>query len=1038
MKKGWKIALISLGSLLGLVVIIVVVALYLIFTPSRLTSIVNKLSDEYILCENHFESVDLTLFKTWPDVGLEVKNVVLVNPYQMSDSNALAAEASQNDTLLQVGSLTLGLDLKAFLSDGSIIVRQLRLDEAKANLYTAPDGWTNLDIFPPSEDTTTSETTFPETIQIYKVSVNNLSAQYCDLQQQMLAKADEVSLTLKGDWRENAVDADLDIDAGHLLADMCDSLGVSLLRTDLHDLSLQLDAEGPLSDLNGELSLKLPDGEVWLENISYTTEAMRQSRGDLLTLSLPFHVDLDKQQVTMKDAALQLLKYEIDLSGDVVLEHDETPMSVDVKFQTNTWQVADLLAVLPPFITEELEGMSVDGKVMIDGTAKGVITDDQLPEIVAHATMEKGTFESPELLPMSVRHIDADLQAMLNLSSDSLHQGPSNVVINKFSARAANSSLSATGRVDDLLGDMLVDARIKGRLQLPDVQKFIPDTIPLVMRGSTDVNLKIKSRLSQLEVMNLDKMQADGILGVKNLDVNYDSIHATSPELQLALQLPAKHVAHPSIRAPRSSFRTIGARITSGRLNVDMESEGLTAQVYDPDIHVALPNILDEHQAIAAAFNISCSKVNADLDSMMVYSDTIALVGSVRNDPDAGQGLDEVAQAVKQWNPNIDIDLHRVVLAMSDMSEAIRMPAFHFYYTPEVCEISEADIRWGVSDYHLSGKVYNIERWLGHEGMLKGDLNFTSHYADVDQLLDILSGMGSDPDTIEQQRVEDDVAPEANPFIVPKDVNVALHTNIDRCVVFGNDLNTLNGGVTINDGVAILQEIGFTCKAARMQVTGMYKSPRVNHLFTGLDFHLLDIQIDELIDMIPSIDTLVPMLKSFSGKADFHLAVECNMNAFYQPKMSTLLGAAAISGKDLVVMDNATIAHIAKLLQFKNWREHDNNIGIDSLSVEATVFRKEIIVYPFLLNLHNYQLCIGGRHTLDNACNYHFELLKTPILLPQRLAVDVTGNLANPKVGFGEVQYAEMYKPEKRNDVQVRTLELKQMIRRALEANVQK
>ena len=150
--------------------------------------------------------------------------------------------------------------------------------------------------------------------------------------------------------------------------------------------------------------------------------------------------------------------------------------------------------------------------------------------------------------------------------------------------------------------------------------------------------------------------------------------------------------------------------------------------------------------------------------------------------------------------------------------------------------------------------------------------------------------------------------------------------------------------------------------------------------------------------------------------------------------MSTLLGAAAISGKDLVVLDNQTVASLARLLQFKNWREKDNNIGIDSISVEATVFRKEIEVFPFLLNLHNYQLCIGGRHTLDNNCNYHLELLKCP--LPVRLAVDVKGDLKKPKISLGKVRYAELFKPEKQNKVQERTMEIKRQVRQALERNV--
>ena len=41
MKKGWKIALITLGSLVGLVVVVVAVALWLVFTPAQLTKIVN-------------------------------------------------------------------------------------------------------------------------------------------------------------------------------------------------------------------------------------------------------------------------------------------------------------------------------------------------------------------------------------------------------------------------------------------------------------------------------------------------------------------------------------------------------------------------------------------------------------------------------------------------------------------------------------------------------------------------------------------------------------------------------------------------------------------------------------------------------------------------------------------------------------------------------------------------------------------------------------------------------------------------------------
>ena len=1022
MKKGWKIALISLGSLIGTIAIVVAVACWLLFTPARLTSIVNKLADKYVLCENHFGKVSLSLFKTWPDAGLEVEDVVLINPYQLPEGNPLAANAVQNDTLARVKSLTVGIDLKRFLKDRAIIVRQLRVDDAYANLYTAPDGWSNLDIFTTSEETGEEEETSsePMKVQLEKVSLNNLSAQYCNLQQFMLAELGGMDLVLKGSLLDGVVDADLKADAPKLLVDMRDSVGNSSLCAHVNDLSLRAEGKGTTDTLQGCLKLVLPKGTVSMGETTYTTDAMLASRRDLLTLDVPFAANLDKMRFTLSEAALQLTDYEMTIDGDVALANGDNPMSMDLRLAADRWQVGDLLAMLPSFITQSLKGMDVDGKVSLTGHVYGQMAEGRMPLVDADVELVKGSFSAPKMLPAPLRDIDAKLSARLNLSEDTAFSGVSKVTIDHLNAKMKHSSLNVSGTVDDLMGDMLVDANIKGKVEMPDLQDFLPDTMPLDMKGTAQLNLYAKSRLSALTDLALEKIKATGTMRLSKLDVTYDSIHANSPQLDVALALPTQ-------RKSSKVAELIGVQVKGGNLYVKMDNLNMDANIDNPNIQVGLPNILNDKQPLAAAFNIKASRINAEMDSMIVYSDTLKLKGSVRNDTTQDNVL-------KQWNPDVDIDLHRGVVAMSGMSEAVRMPSFKFNYKPEVCNIEQADILWGVSDYHLSGKVYGVEDWLSHKAMLHGTLDFSSQYADIDQLMGILSGMGTDEDTLAQQRAEDNVPAEANPFIVPKDVNVRLNTHITRCVAFGNDLNTLGGSLTINNGVAVLDQIGFTCKAARMQLTGIYKSPRVNNLFTGLDFHLLDIQIEELLDMIPAIDTIVPMLKAFKGKANFHLAAECALDAFYKPKMSTLLGAAAINGHDLVVLDNESLASMARLLQFKNWREKDNNIGVDSISVEAQVVRRNITVYPFLLNLHNYQLCIGGYHSLENKCNYHLELLKCP--LPARLAIDVTGNISKPKIELGQVLYADMYRPEEKDYLNDYTLRVKNLVRQHLEANV--
>jgi len=1023
MKKGWKIALISLGSLLALIIVVIAVACWLLFTPAKLTPIVNNLASDYILCENHFGKVHLSLFKTWPDIGLEVEDVVLVNPYQVPPDHILSPNAIHDDTLARVKSLTVGLDLKAFIKNGSVIVHQVRLDDTKANLYTAPDGWSNLDIFPPSQpdnDNAESNTPLPEIIQLEKISINNLQARYCNLQQRMLAELDGMDLHLKGSLLNSQLDAKLNSQIQSLKVDMRDSVGNPSLQALAHDLSLKANGQGTTDSLQGLLSLCLPSGSIAMGGQTYTTQAMLASGSDLLAIRLPFAANLDKMLFTASDASLSLSDYEIGLQGTVALANETRPLTVDLHLDADHWIVGDLIAILPPFITQSLSGMSIDGKASLSGHVHGSLAEGRMPLVDADIELEKGTFAAPKMLPAPLRAINARLSANLNLSTDSAFSGISKVDIHQLDATMSKSKLSLTGSVDDLMGDMLVDAHLKGNIHLPDLRPFLPDTMPIDLAGTSRLDLTAKSRLSALTNIDLNKIRLSGNMSLNHMDIRWDSIHASSPHLDMALALPTK-------RHSAKVAELIGAHLKGGELNVTMQNMDLTAQIANPDITIGLPNIMDKRQSLAAAFRINASKLHATMDSMIVYSDTLKLKGSVKNDTTQDNIL-------KQWNPDIDIDLHRAVLAMTNMSEAVRMTSFKFNYQPEVCDIEQADILWGVSDYHLAGKIYGVEDWLSHKGMLRGQLNFNSHYADIDQLMAILSGMGSDEQELQQQRVEDSVPKEANPFIVPKDVNVKLITDIDRCIAFGNDLNDLGGSLTVNDGTAILEQIGFTCKAARMQLTGLYRSPRVNHLFVGLDFHLLDIQIDELLDMIPSIDTIVPMLKAFKGNANFHLAAECNLDAFYRPKMSTLIGAAAISGKDLVVLDNQTLAQMARLLQFKNWREKDNNIGIDSLSVEAQVFRKNIDVFPFLLNLHNYQLCIAGRHNLQNNCNYHLELTKCP--LPMRLAIDVKGNISKPQIELGQLIYSDMYIPEKSDAFQQRTLELKRLVRQALEANV--
>ena len=227
--------------------------------------------------------------------------------------------------------------------------------------------------------------------------------------------------------------------------------------------------------------------------------------------------------------------------------------------------------------------------------------------------------------------------------------------------------------------------------------------------------------------------------------------------------------------------------------------------------------------------------------------------------------------------------------------------------------------------------------------------------------------------------------------------------------------------------MSVLAEFGFICYAAKLQLTAIYKTPRRNHIYVGLDYHMMDIDMQELVNMIPQIDTMMPMLRSFRGEGEFHLAAETYVNDKYQLKTSTTRGACSITGKDLVLLDSETFGKISKILLFN--RKTENKV--DSISAQATLFKKEIDIYPFCITMDKYMAAVGGRHNLDMSFDYHISLLK-----PLYIGVDVKGTLDDLQIKPAKCKYAQDFRPIIRRDVETQNQTLKKMIDQALKRNV--
>lgn len=154
-------------------------------------------------------------------------------------------------------------------------------------------------------------------------------------------------------------------------------------------------------------------------------------------------------------------------------------------------------------------------------------------------------------------------------------------------------------------------------------------------------------------------------------------------------------------------------------------------------------------------------------------------------------------------------------------------------------------------------------------------------------------------------------------------------------------------------------------------------------------------KVDRLISLIPEVDSMLPMLRSFEGVVDCQIAATAAVDTMMNIDLSTLNAACSIHGENMVLLDGETFTEIAKMMHFKN---KQRNL-IDRISVNMLVRNNQIELFPFIIEMDRYKAAVSGVQKLDMSFNYHISVLKSPI--PFRLGINIFGTLDKFKFRLG-------------------------------------
>lgn len=952
-KKTLKISGITLGTVLLVLLVAIAFVINFIVTPKKLTPVVLDAANQTLNAHLDMESVELTFFSTFPQFGLKVKNGSLVSK-ALNDSSWC-----KTDSLLSFKECVLTVNPIAYLTKNRIVVHNLSLEEVAVYAYRNKAGKANWEVTRASADTIpadTASTDFNSEIDIRNIELKHANLVFDDRNTDIYSRIDDANLKLR----------------------------LSLTKG-ISTLGLKFDNKNILFWQQGELLV------------------------NKIATSLRTDIMVDRQTAVwkLKDTELDVNGIRLDVNGAFRRDTVAKTIGMDLEYGLHAPSMETVLRMIPKSYVKDTK-VSAKGEVTVSGRVRGVYGDKKLPAVSLKIGIKEASAQYKGL-PYGIDEVTADFDAYVDLMR---HQ-PSYLNLKIFHFKGAHTEVLADAKVDDLLDDPLITFHTKSTVDLDALAKTFPLQESVTITGKLDADMGMKCRLSTLKKQDIGRTKLGGKLELKDFELkdtakDFDFLGNATFRFRdnetLQAQMDVRKLVLRS-RFLSSDIERLVANVSSTNpqdtnrivsLQCDMEVSKLRASMGDS---IKLYSARAKAQAALGPQEVDVTKPAIDF-SLRADSLFFSAAGTRMAMNVAGIKMKADKLNDSLWMPKGIVGFNRLRFRTPEFGLPIRMSKTAVTVDGPKITLKNASVRIGRSNMTATGDMMGVYRAMTKGEKLTAHLSLTSDLIDCNQLINSLS---FPEDTTEV--LTDSVPSEMKLFVIPRNIDFELQTDLKKVIFEKMLFENVHGAVDIKNQAIHLEDLSMRALDADMKAVMVYKAGSPRGGYAGFDFKIRNINIAKLVDFVPALDTIVPMLRSFKGRVMFDVAADARLDSAMNIRIPTLRSAIHIKGDSLVLMDGETFAEISKMLMFKNKKEN----VFDSISVNVTVHDGNVTVYPFLVEIDRYKAAVGGEQGLDMNFNYHISILKSP--LPFKAGVNISGNLDKMKFRIGKAKYKDAVTP---------------------------
>ena len=317
----------------------------------------------------------------------------------------------------------------------------------------------------------------------------------------------------------------------------------------------------------------------------------------------------------------------------------------------------------------------------------------------------------------------------------------------------------------------------------------------------------------------------------------------------------------------------------------------------------------------------------------------------------SGRMSDIENERYQELNTGGSMRLTAFQYADAELPYSISIPGAELTFSPRFIELTGFESVIGNSDLRMAGRIENFIPYMFNDGILKGNMTFSSSLLDLNELL----AGETETDTVALSLVE-----------IPGNIDITLDSSADKVIFDNLEISNLQGRVAIRDQSVVMDPVNMNMLEGSINMRGEYNTRDMGVPFIDFSINIIDFDIPSSFHAFNTVERIAPIAKGLRGTYSTDFQMHAILDDEMMPVLNTLDATGRLRTSQVELVSSETFGRLSSALRL---REDRDNVLRD-VDFSFTIKDGRVHIEPFNMRMGPVNMVIGGDQGIDQTLNY--------------------------------------------------------------------